>query len=209
MHLIPTSSVEARSSFQVSAVPHAANSNDHLTDAFWFNAKEVRRMPENCTAQFPGFAEYHDDAMGKICDFYNGYYIGRFSGKYNPWSVCSFLQRLCDNLRLRPQIDQATVTGVIKSSAQQFWVKTGSTKLTVDQCKRYHDEATDLLDKMVVEYEECNYQSIEVQLAPRPTPPTSISLGDANIVTLYFEGSQFSCAAFLSICLQAGYLPTA
>ncbi|KAJ2032146.1 hypothetical protein GGI08_001191 [Coemansia sp. S2] len=206
IQLIPTSTAEVCSSLQVSAVPHTTDSIDHLTDAFWFNAKEVRKMLENCTAQFPGFTEYHDDVMDKIRNFYNGYYIGRFSGKYNPWSVCSFLQKLCDNLRLCPQLDQATVTRVIKSSAQQFWVKTGSTKLIMDQCKRYRDEATGLLNKLVVEYEERNYQPTEVQLAPRPTLPKSISLGDANLATSYFEGSQFSRAAFLSICLQAGYL---
>ncbi|KAJ2041663.1 hypothetical protein GGI03_000681 [Coemansia sp. RSA 2337] len=187
---------------------HLRYGNDALTDALWFNAKEVRKMLENCTAQFPGLTEYHDDGINKICDLYNGYYIGCFSGKYNPWSVCLFLQKLCNNLRLYSQIDQTTVTGVIKSSAQQFWVKTGLTKLIVDQCKRYRNEATDLLDKLVIEYEERNYQSTEVQLAPRPALPTSISLGDANIATSYFEGSQFSRAVFLSICLQAGYLPT-
>ncbi|KAJ2256604.1 hypothetical protein GGI13_001136 [Coemansia sp. RSA 455] len=165
--------------------------------------------PKQLQILFPGFTEYHDDVVGKIRDFYNGYYIGRFSGKYNPRLVCSFPQRLCDNLRLCPQLDHATVTGVIKSSAQQFWVKTGSTKLIMDQCKRYRDEATDLLNKLILEYEERNYQSAEVQLAPRPTPPTSISLGDADIATSYFEGSQFSHATILSICLQVGYLPTA
>ncbi|KAJ2382566.1 hypothetical protein H4S02_005690, partial [Coemansia sp. RSA 2611] len=51
---------------------------DALTDSFWFNAIEVRDMLVNCTAQFDGFDAYYDDVMGKIREFYNGYYIGRF-----------------------------------------------------------------------------------------------------------------------------------
>ncbi|KAJ2745891.1 hypothetical protein GGI19_006466, partial [Coemansia pectinata] len=206
IYLIPTSTVEVHSSLRASEMPHSHHSNDALTDAFWFNTKEVRKMLENCTEQFAGFTEYHDDVMHKVREFYNGYYIGRFSGKYNPWSVCSFLKKLCDNLRLRPQLDQATVIEAIKFSAEKFWVKTGSTKLIMDQCKQHRNEATDLLEKLILEYEERNYQSTEAQLAPRSPPPTSVALGDASLIASYFEGNRFSGAAFLSICLQAGYL---
>ncbi|KAJ2748180.1 hypothetical protein GGI19_006224, partial [Coemansia pectinata] len=92
------------------------------------------------------------------------------------------------------------------SSAEKFWVKTGSTKLIMDQCKKHRNEATGLLEKLILEYEERNYQSTEAQLAPRSPPPTSVALGDASLVASYFEGNRFSGAAFLSICIQAGYL---
>ncbi|KAJ2691999.1 hypothetical protein H4218_006412 [Coemansia sp. IMI 209128] len=96
-------------------------------------------MLVNCTAQFDGFDAYYDDVMGKIREFYNGYYIGRFK-------------------------------------------------------------------ELTLEYQERKYLPVEVQLAPSTTPPISVALGDASFVDLYFEGNRFSKGAFLSICLQAGYL---
>ncbi|KAJ2813742.1 hypothetical protein H4S07_000452 [Coemansia furcata] len=205
--LIPTSTTDITSSLQASQVRHSRGGIDALSDAFLFNATEVRLMLVKCTEeQYTQLAEYYDVTMATIREFYNGYYIGRFCGKYNPWSVCSYLEKLCENLRLQAELNQESVTSAIKSSAERFWVRTGSTKLITNQFKKHYTEATCLLQMLIGEYEEHRYLPVEEQLAPSDTPRASIKLGNAKLVASYFEGDQFSDAAFLSICLQAGYL---
>ncbi|KAJ2026354.1 hypothetical protein IWW57_003063, partial [Coemansia sp. S610] len=206
IHLVPLLSTDIRNSRSISLVRHSRGGLDALTDSFWFNAIEVRDMLVNCTAQFDGFDAYYDDVMGKIREFYNGYYIGRFSGKFNPWSACSFLKQLCRTLQEQPVISQGNVTDAIESSAQRYWVRTGSAKLIRNQCIQHRVESTSLLEELTLEYQERKYLPVEVQLAPSTTPPISVALGDASFVDLYFEGNRFSKGAFLSICLQAGYL---
>ncbi|KAJ2813912.1 hypothetical protein H4S07_000305 [Coemansia furcata] len=76
----------------------------------------------------------------------------------------------------------------------------------MDQCKKHCTEATRLLQTLIREYEEHKYLPVEEQLAPSDTPRALVKLGDTKLVASYFEDNQFSDAAFLSICLQAGYL---
>ncbi|KAJ1871674.1 hypothetical protein LPJ55_003682, partial [Coemansia sp. RSA 990] len=72
--------------------------------------------------------------MDQIREWYNGYFIGRFKGKYNPWSVSSYIETLC---ALLSNQDTPDIKEVARSAARKYWVTTGTTEMIDAQIDRY------------------------------------------------------------------------
>ncbi|KAJ2377811.1 hypothetical protein IW150_001161, partial [Coemansia sp. RSA 2607] len=84
IRMIPTEESDIQSSILSASSPHSGGGLDALTDSFWFNAKEVELMLDQSAKTHPSISTYKPCIMATIKDWYNGYYIGRFRGKYNP-----------------------------------------------------------------------------------------------------------------------------
>ncbi|KAJ2467018.1 hypothetical protein EV174_006456, partial [Coemansia sp. RSA 2320] len=84
IRLISAEESDIQGSILKAAYPHSGCGMDALTDAFWFNAHEVEQMLDNSTALCTRVAVYKPFILETIKEWYNGYFIGRFRGKYNP-----------------------------------------------------------------------------------------------------------------------------
>ncbi|KAJ2381881.1 hypothetical protein GGI05_005834, partial [Coemansia sp. RSA 2603] len=130
IRMIPTEESDIQSSILSASSPHSGGGLDALTDSFWFNAKEVELMLDQSAKTHPSISTYKSCIMATIKDWYNGYYIGRFRGKYNPWSVSSFIETLCNTLGQTPAPHSAEqMRAITQSAARAFWVTTGTTGL--------------------------------------------------------------------------------
>ncbi|KAJ2889962.1 hypothetical protein IWW38_004396, partial [Coemansia aciculifera] len=89
IRMIPVEESDIQGSILTAAHPHSGCGMDALTDSFWFNAHEVEQMLDNSTKWCARMAKHKAFILQTIKMWYNGYYIGRFRGKYNPWSVSS------------------------------------------------------------------------------------------------------------------------
>ncbi|KAJ2333455.1 hypothetical protein GGI00_002323, partial [Coemansia sp. RSA 2681] len=86
IRMIPAEESDIQGSILTAAHPHSGCGMDALTDSFWFNAHEVEQMLDNSTKWCTRIAKHKPFILQTIKKWYNGYYIGRFRGKYNPWS---------------------------------------------------------------------------------------------------------------------------
>ncbi|KAJ2365931.1 hypothetical protein IW150_006083, partial [Coemansia sp. RSA 2607] len=122
IRMIPTEESDIQSSILSASSPHSGGGLDALTDSFWFNAKEVELMLDQSAKTHPSISTYKPCIMATIKDWYNGYYIGRFRGKYNPWSVSSFIETLCNTLGQTPAPHSAEqMRAITQSAARAFW----------------------------------------------------------------------------------------
>ncbi|KAJ1851018.1 hypothetical protein LPJ73_003194, partial [Coemansia sp. RSA 2703] len=176
---------------------------DALTDAFWFNADEIKLILDQGVKKHLSIREHRSCIMDTLKDWYNGYRIGRFSGKYNPWSVMSFIAELYEELRSHPGIKSAEqMDGIAQSAAYAFWAETGTTALIDAQIDKHRLEFADLARRLIAEYEY-------VKAGDQPSlgdPPTLVSLSDADLDLSSDWDNGFSEIALLSLCLYAGYL---
>ncbi|KAJ2646152.1 hypothetical protein GGH99_008111, partial [Coemansia sp. RSA 1285] len=107
--------------------PHSGSGLDALTDSFWFNVNEIELMLDSSAQQCPRILAHKPVILKTVRDWYNGYYIGRFRGKYNPWSVSSFIESLCNLLNKTTSNKADDVKRIVNSAAKAYWVTTGST----------------------------------------------------------------------------------
>ncbi|KAJ2094868.1 hypothetical protein GGI16_005400, partial [Coemansia sp. S142-1] len=109
IRMIPAEESDIQGSILTAAHPHSGCGMDALTDSFWFNAHEVEQMLDNSTKWCTRIAKHKIFILQTIKKWYNGYYIGRFRGKYNPWSVSSFIEALCGLLSQTTSDEEADI----------------------------------------------------------------------------------------------------
>ncbi|KAJ2060396.1 hypothetical protein GGI17_003769 [Coemansia sp. S146] len=146
IHMIPVEENNIQHSIHLAARAHSGRGMDALTDSFWFNEAEAEQMLDNGTKGTVDIADHKSFILQTIQKRYNGYYIGRFSGKYNPWSVMFYIQNLCPILSSRAFIGGAVVTGNIESAARMYWVATGTTRLIDVFIEKYPNEISYLTE---------------------------------------------------------------
>ncbi|KAJ2771119.1 hypothetical protein IWQ56_001907, partial [Coemansia nantahalensis] len=168
IRLVPAEENDIQSSILSAARPHSGSGLDALTDSFWFNANEVGLMLDNSAERCPKIRAHKDYIMTTIREWYNGYYIGRFRGKYNPWSVSSFIESLC-NLLDNCDDDPARVRGMIKSAARPYWVTTGTTGLIDAQIERHRVQFIPLAKRLIRNFEDDRREECRDN-PPAPTP---------------------------------------
>ncbi|KAJ2821981.1 hypothetical protein GGI24_004063, partial [Coemansia furcata] len=86
-------------------------------------------------------------------EWYDGYYIGRFCGKYNPWSVSSFIQALCISLSRASSDKEVNIGAITKSTAKAYWVTTGAMRLINKFVKGYLNEISSITEDLIQEYQ--------------------------------------------------------
>ncbi|KAI9466451.1 hypothetical protein BX667DRAFT_510668 [Coemansia mojavensis] len=172
IRMVPTDEKDIRASILTADCPHSRDGLDALTDSFWFNAKEIR-------------------------EWYNGYFIGRFKGKYNPWSVSSYIETLCTLLSNQ---DTPDIKEVARSAARKYWVTTGTTEMIDAQIDRYPSEFIHMAKRLL-----CNYETAVLKRTEEHEE-THIILNTAQLNLIVQDMDYFSESAFLTMCLYSGYL---
>ncbi|KAI9468654.1 hypothetical protein BX667DRAFT_534404 [Coemansia mojavensis] len=197
IRMVPTDEKDIRASILTADCPHSRDGLDALTDSFWFNAKEVEQMLDQSTSWCAKVADYKMFIMDQIREWYNGYFIGRFKGKYNPWSVSSYIETLCAllNSQVTPDIKE-----VARSAARKYWVTTGTTEMIDAQIDRYPSEFIHMAKRLL-----CNYETAVLKHTEEHEE-THIILNTAQLNLIVQDTDYFSESAFLTMCLYSGYL---
>ncbi|KAJ2058116.1 hypothetical protein GGI17_005241 [Coemansia sp. S146] len=138
----------------------------------------------------------------------NGYYIGRFRGKYNPWSVSSFIEALCGLLSQTTSDEGADIAAITKSAARACWVTTGTTGLIEAQIDRHRPQFIHLAKRLLCDYEATKSKvdggSPDKTLSEPSPPPVPLVSTRLNLIN--FDSELFSEPGLLTLCLYAGYL---
>ncbi|KAJ2834579.1 hypothetical protein GGI24_000319 [Coemansia furcata] len=208
IRMIPAEESDIQGSILTAAHPHSGCGMDALTDSFWFNAHEVEQMLDNSTKWCTRIAKHKSFILRTIKTWYNGYYIGRFRGKYNPWSVSSFIEALCGLLSQTTSDKEADIAAITKSAARAYWVTTGTTGLIEAQIDRHRPRFIHLAKRLLCDYEATKSKAIEN--SPDKTssepPPPPVQLVSTRLNLINFDSEQFSEPGLLTLCLYAGYL---
>ncbi|KAI9478925.1 hypothetical protein BX667DRAFT_514010 [Coemansia mojavensis] len=197
IRMVPTDEKDIRASILTADCPHSRDGLDALTDSFWFNAKEVEQMLDQSTSWCAKVADYKMFIMDQIREWYNGYFIGRFKGKYNPWSVSSYIETLCTLLSNQ---DTPDIKEVARSAARKYWVTTGTTEMIDAQIDRYPSEFIHMAKRLL-----CNYETAVLKHTEEHEE-THIILNTAQLNLIVQDTDYFSESAFLTMCLYSGYL---
>ncbi|KAJ2688761.1 hypothetical protein IWW39_001976 [Coemansia spiralis] len=208
IRMIPAEESDIQGSILTAAHPHSGCGMDALTDSFWFNAHEVEQMLDNSTKWCARIAKHKPFILRTIKKWYNGYYIGRFRGKYNPWSVSSFIEALCGLLSQTTSDKEADIAAITKSAARAYWVTTGTTGLIEAQIDRHRSQFIHLAKRLLCDYEATKSMAKEVSsdktsLEPSPLP---VPLMSTRLNLINFDSELFSEPGLLTLCLYAGYL---
>ncbi|KAJ2236700.1 hypothetical protein H4R99_000142 [Coemansia sp. RSA 1722] len=203
IRMIPTEESDIQSSILSASHPHSGSGLDALTDSFWFNANEVELMLDQSAKTHPVISTYKPCIMATIKDWYNGYYIGRFRGKYNPWSVSSFIETLCSILSQTPppqSLEQMQL--ITQSAARAFWVTTGTTGLIEAQIDKYRSQFVGLAKRLLSDYE--SFKATDKTPLHKRAVPVPLVATRLNLIN--YDSEQFSEPGLLTLCLYAGYL---
>ncbi|KAJ2041554.1 hypothetical protein H4S03_000278 [Coemansia sp. S3946] len=208
IRMIPAEESDIQGSILTAAHPHSGCGMDALTDSFWFNAHEVEQMLDNSTKWCTRIAKHKTFILQTIKKWYNGYYIGRFRGKYNPWSVSSFIEALCGLLSQTTSDEEADIAAITKSAARAYWVTTGTTGLIEAQIDRHRPQFIHLAKRLLCDYEATKSKAEggspdKTSLEPSPPP---VPLVSTRLNLINFDSELFSEPGLLTLCLYAGYL---
>ncbi|KAJ1763559.1 hypothetical protein LPJ74_006789, partial [Coemansia sp. RSA 1843] len=119
--------------------------------------------------------------MAVIKNWYNGYHFGWFRGKYNPWSVCAFIECLCNQLESSEHGEIRSVPAAIKPAARAHWVATGTTDLIEQQFANHRDQAIRLMESLIREYRETRLGGLDHDLALSNSQAVSLQLPEPNM----------------------------
>ncbi|KAJ2258866.1 hypothetical protein GGI13_000352 [Coemansia sp. RSA 455] len=208
IRMIPAEESDIQGSILTAAHPHSGCGMDALTDSFWFNAHEVEQMLDNSTKWCTRIAKHKTFILQTIKKWYNGYYIGRFRGKYNPWSVSSFIEALCGLLSQTTSDEEADIAAITKSAARAYWVTTGTTGLIEAQIDRHRPQFIHLAKRLLCDYEATKSKadgSSPDRTSSDPSPPP-VPLVSTRLNLINFDSEMFSEPGLLTLCLYAGYL---
>ncbi|KAJ2796492.1 hypothetical protein H4R20_005513, partial [Coemansia guatemalensis] len=202
IRMIPAEKNDIQGSILSASHPHSGSGMDALTDSFWFNASEVELMLDSSTKWCSQIATHKPYIMQTIRDWYNGYFIGRFRGKYNPWSVSSFIESLC-NLLNQSGTEPVDIEGIVKSAARPYWVTTGTTGLIEAQIDRHRPQFIRLAKRLLRNYEAAKLKSTSRR---RLRNRSHVPLVSTRVNLIALDNDQFSEPGLLTLCLYAGYL---
>ncbi|KAJ2493689.1 hypothetical protein IWW37_000320 [Coemansia sp. RSA 2050] len=208
IRMVPAEESDIQGSILTAAHPHSGSGMDALTDSFWFNAHEVEQMLDNSTKWCTRIAKHKSFILRTIKRWYNGYYIGRFRGKYNPWSVSSFIEALCGLLSQTTSDEESDIAAITKSAARAYWVTTGTTGLIEAQIDRHRPQFIHLAKRLLCDYEATKSKAdggSPDQSSSEPSPPP-VTLMSTRLNLINFDSELFSEPGLLTLCLYAGYL---
>ncbi|KAJ1886277.1 hypothetical protein LPJ81_006735, partial [Coemansia sp. IMI 209127] len=203
IRMVPCEESDIQGNILSASHPHSGSGLDALTDSFWFNASEVELMLDSSTHQCPRIAGHKTVILKTIRDWYNGYYIGRFRGKYNPWSVSSFIECLCNLLNQTSSTRAEDVKRIVKSAAKAYWVTTGTTGLIEAQIDRHRMQFIHLAKRLLRNYEITKIKRHNRRRS-RLRESAHVPLVSTRLNLSSFD--QFSEPGMLTLCLYAGYL---
>ncbi|KAJ2160826.1 hypothetical protein GGF46_001956 [Coemansia sp. RSA 552] len=196
VRMVPAERSDIHSSVLAAGMAHSGGGLDALTDSFWFNAGEVAAMLDNSTRWCARIADHKQYILDTIRDWYNGYFIGRFRGKYNPWSVSSFIESLCGLLN---QAAPTAVEDAVLAAARPYWVTTGTTGLIEAQIDRHRLKFAALAKRLLRSYDAGRRKR-------RLSSSVHVQLTSTRLNMMALDSDRFSESGLLTLCLYAGYL---
>ncbi|KAI9502836.1 hypothetical protein BX070DRAFT_225679 [Coemansia spiralis] len=205
IRMVPAEESDIQGSILSAGHPHSGSGLDALTDSFWFNANEVELMLDNSTQQCPRISNHKPTILKMIREWYNGYYIGRFRGKYNPWSVSCFIECLCNLLNQTSSDDPEDIKKIVGSAAKAYWVTTGTTGLIEAQIDRHRTQFIQLAKELLRNYEVAKVKQ-KNRRRSRLRESSHVPLVSTRLNLINFDNEQFSEPGILTLCLYAGYL---
>ncbi|KAJ1987663.1 hypothetical protein GGI25_005655 [Coemansia spiralis] len=124
---------------------------NNLSCYFGYEANEIRMLINQTRASRGGKLGRDDpstdDTLLKMTEWYNGYRIGRMTGKFNPFASVAFLKALSGNLSL----DEA---------AKPYWGATGNSRIITEITLRNKEIVTRLASRLISEYNNPTSQSV-------------------------------------------------
>ncbi|KAJ2741459.1 hypothetical protein GGI20_005182 [Coemansia sp. BCRC 34301] len=141
----------------ISLIPTGAEQDQgaitqELEDAFWFNETEVGLMFSNISRRHRCISSHRDTIMLAIKTWYDGYFVGRSAGKYNPRSVTSYFEVLCAEIGHPACQGEQGVAAAIGLAAQNYWVTTGTTRPLEMQFELHRSEVANLVEQLITEH---------------------------------------------------------
>ncbi|KAJ2557850.1 hypothetical protein EV175_001094 [Coemansia sp. RSA 1933] len=202
--MVPFKDVTGNGSISNANDKHSGMGLGALTDSFWFNTKEVEKLLDQSAIRFPQIADNKGIIMSTIKKWYSGYHIGRFNGKYNPWSVCSFIESLDDQLESSENKDKRSVSAAIGPASRAYWVNTGTTDVIETQFRKHRQQAASLMRCLINEYRRTRLHIHDPDIGTGSSQESSLKLPrpDMGIIST----GEYSNERMLTLCLFAGYL---
>ncbi|KAJ2513141.1 hypothetical protein H4217_006496 [Coemansia sp. RSA 1939] len=200
--MVPTKQSELNYIGALGASQHTMGGIDELVDSFGFNRSEVGSLAEIVLAPHKYLHNQIEDVMWTIKQWYDGYQLYRFRGKYNPWSVCFYFNSLTQSISDAESYSDGDISMLIKSSAQNYWDETGSPGLIERQMELYPGEFCTLANELFREY------ALYSNLQPLTSMPHDalVELPLARFRLSDLATGHFNRDALLSLALYAGYL---
>ncbi|KAJ2654498.1 hypothetical protein IWW48_006059 [Coemansia sp. RSA 1200] len=178
------------------------SSIDELVNSFGFDYSEIRYMAQIVFAPYIYLRNQIDNVMQRIRQWYNGYQLYRFSGKYNPWSVCFCLKHLVQRISGKEGYSGESVSKLVNLSTKNYWDRTGSPGLIQRQMELHPDEFCELANILFKEFAE---HSNRDPFADIPSEAAiELPWSDFRLSDLATE--DFNQSAFLNLALYSGYL---
>ncbi|KAJ2687741.1 hypothetical protein GGH99_003193 [Coemansia sp. RSA 1285] len=205
IRMVPCEESNIQGNILSTSHPHSGSGLDALTDSFWFNVNEIELMLDSNAQQCPRILDHKPVILKTVRDWYNGYYIGRFRGKYNPWSVSLFIESLCNLLNKTTSNKADDVKRIVNSAAKAYWVTTGSTSLIEAQIDRHRAQFIRLAKRLLRNYELTKVKRRDRRRS-RLRESSHVSLVSTRLSLTSFDNDQFSEPGMLTLCLYAGYL---
>ncbi|KAJ2494210.1 hypothetical protein GGI11_008944, partial [Coemansia sp. RSA 2049] len=200
--MVPTKQSELNYIGALGASQHTMGGIDEFIDSFGFNRIEVGSLAEIVLAPHKYLHNQIEDVMWTIKQWYDGYQLYRFRGKYNPWSVCFYFNSLTQSISDAESYSDGDISMLIKSSAQNYWDETGSPGLIERQMELYPGEFCTLANELFREY------ALYSNLQPLTSMPHDalVELPLARFRLSDLATGHFNRDALLSLALYAGYL---
>ncbi|KAJ2611358.1 hypothetical protein EV177_003524 [Coemansia sp. RSA 1804] len=205
IRMVPCEESNIQGNILSTSHPHSGSRLDALTDSFWFNVNEIELMLDSSAQQCPRILDHKPAILKTVREWYNGYYIGRFRGKYNPWSASSFIESLCNLLNKTTSNKADDVKRIVNSAAKAYWVTTGSTSLIEAQIDRHRVQFIRLAKRLLRNYELTKVKRRDRRHS-RLRESSHVSLVSTCLSLTSFDNDQFSETAMFTLCLYAGYL---
>ncbi|KAI9506485.1 hypothetical protein BX070DRAFT_242958 [Coemansia spiralis] len=122
-----------------------------LSCYFGYEANEIRMLIDQTRVSRGGRLGRGDPSTDaillKMTEWYNGYRIGRMTGKFNPFASVAFLKALSGNLSLG-------------EAAKPYWGATGNSRIIAEITLRNKEVVTRLASRLISEYNNPTSQSV-------------------------------------------------
>ncbi|KAJ2081771.1 hypothetical protein H4R24_002096 [Coemansia sp. RSA 988] len=166
---------------------------------YLFNEDEVSGLVTHAIKNIPALGQYEANIMHILRDWYNGYVVGGFTGRFNPWSVLSFINSIGTTYYLPPVLECDDMM------AKEYWVETGSHTIIIKELLRDRAGYIPVLSSLLTDYTTHCGQISEDNSVISTDKNMSVTF---SLCTTSFpvSGSQFTLDQLLTLCLDAGYL---
>ncbi|KAJ2078608.1 GTP-binding protein gtr1 [Coemansia sp. RSA 988] len=166
---------------------------------FLFNEDEGSGLVGHVIESIPALEQYEENIRRAIHNWYIGYVVGGYTGRFNLWSVLSFIKSIgavhnvpsiltCEDIR-----------------AKNYWVETGSHNIIIQELLRERAGYIPVLGSFLSDYATpCGQISVDHDvISTDKRLSVMFSLYSMGFTA---SGLKFTLDQLLMLCLDAGYL---